>query len=98
MTNEKLKICDLLWRNGFKCELNHKLNWNLGKQLTYANAQNIPFAIVFGEDEIKNEVVKLKNLTDAKQEIVVPLKDLVTVLRQKINEIPEGFKKESNEE
>ncbi len=31
MTNEKLKIYDLLWRNGFKCELNQKLKWNLGK-------------------------------------------------------------------
>jgi len=31
MTTEKLKIYDLLWKNGFKCDLNYKLNWNLGK-------------------------------------------------------------------
>lgn len=52
----------LLWDAGFKCEVNYKLNWNLGKQLTYANAQKIPFAIVFGEDEIKSGIVKLKSL------------------------------------
>jgi histidyl-tRNA synthetase len=37
MTAEKMKLCDILWEAGFKCDFNYKLNWNLGKQLTYAN-------------------------------------------------------------
>ena len=37
MSSEKLKMCDMLWNAGFKCDLNYKMNWNLGKQLTYAN-------------------------------------------------------------
>lgn len=31
MNGEKLKMCDLLWNAGFKCDLNYKMNWNLGK-------------------------------------------------------------------
>lgn len=37
MNAEKFKLYDLLWSNGFKGDVNYKLNWNLGKQLTYAN-------------------------------------------------------------
>lgn len=37
MTAEKFKIYDLLWSNGIKADVCYKLNWNLGKQLTYAN-------------------------------------------------------------
>ena len=31
MSAEKLKLYDLLWSSGFKCDMNYKLNWNLGK-------------------------------------------------------------------
>lgn len=39
MIAEKFKIYDLLWSNGIKADVCYKLNWNLGKQLTYANDQ-----------------------------------------------------------
>jgi histidyl-tRNA synthetase len=37
LTPEKMKVYSLLWDAGFKCDFNYRLNWNLGKQLTYAN-------------------------------------------------------------
>ena len=48
--------------------------------MTYANDQKIPYAIVIGEDEVKNGIVKLKNLNE-KQEEVVNFNDLVNVLK-----------------
>ncbi|KAM3135383.1 hypothetical protein pb186bvf_012541 [Paramecium bursaria] len=79
----KFAIYDKLWEAGFKGDVIHKLNWNLGKQLTYANDQQIPFAVVFGEDEINKGLVKLKNLVD-KTEQEVSVNDLVQVLGEKL--------------
>jgi hypothetical protein len=31
MNQEKFKLYDLLWANGFKADVCYKLNWNLGK-------------------------------------------------------------------
>jgi histidyl-tRNA synthetase len=40
----------------------------LGKQFKYANQQNIPFVIVIGENEIKENQVTLKNMTTGDQQ------------------------------
>jgi histidyl-tRNA synthetase len=40
----------------------------LGKQLDYANALNIPFAIIVGENEIKSGSLVLKNLSEGTQQ------------------------------
>ncbi|CAD8196519.1 unnamed protein product [Paramecium pentaurelia] len=83
MIAEKFKIYDLLWSNGIKADVCYKLNWNLGKQLTYANDQQIPYAIVIGEDEVKQEIVKFKDLIEKKEE-TINLKDLVQIIKQKL--------------
>lgn len=83
MNHEKFKLYDLLWSHGFKADVCYKLNWNLGKQLTYANEEKIPYAIVIGEDEVKNGIVKLKNLNE-KHEEEVHLNDLVNHLKHKL--------------
>lgn len=80
MNTEKFRIYDMLWEAGFKGDVIYKLNWNLGKQLTYANDQQIQWAIVIGEDEVKNGVAKLKNLSD-KSEETVNIIELVQVLK-----------------
>ncbi|CAD8114236.1 unnamed protein product [Paramecium primaurelia] len=83
MTAEKFKIYDLLWSNGIKADVCYRLHWNLGKQLSYANEQQIPYAIIIGEDEVKQEIVQLKDLISKKEEIV-NLKDLIKVIKQKV--------------
>jgi histidyl-tRNA synthetase len=40
----------------------------LGKQLDYANALHIPFAIIVGENEIKSGSLVLKNLSEGTQQ------------------------------
>ena len=39
----------------------------IGKQMNYANAKNIPFVIMAGEDEIKENLFTLKNMNNGEQ-------------------------------
>ena len=38
------------------------------KKMNYANKQNIPYAIIIGEDEVANETVTIKNMITGEQE------------------------------
>src|SRR5574344_2537363 len=42
----------------------------LGKQFTYANNNHIPFVVIAGENEIKDHVFLVKNMTTGNQEVV----------------------------
>ena len=42
----------------------------LGKKLKYANKRNIPFVIIIGEDEIKNNLITLRDMNNKKQNTV----------------------------
>ena len=39
------------------------------KKMNYANKQNIPYAMIIGEDEVANETVTIKNMVTGEQEI-----------------------------
>ena len=42
----------------------------IGKQLSYASQQNIPFVIIVGEDEVANNTVTIKNMKSGEQQTV----------------------------
>ena len=42
----------------------------LKKSLDFANKENIPYVIILGDDEIKNNSFKLKNMIENKEEII----------------------------
>jgi len=42
----------------------------LDKQLKYADKKSIPYVVILGPDEVKNETVTLKNLKTGKQETI----------------------------
>jgi len=44
----------------------------LSKQFKYASAEKIPFVLVLGPDEIKNNTVTLKNMQTGKQQTIKP--------------------------
>ena len=50
---------------------------------TNTNKQGIPFMVLFGEDELAQGVVKVKDMS-AKSEDVVPLDGLADELRRRI--------------
>ncbi|MFC0523007.1 histidine--tRNA ligase [Pontibacillus salicampi] len=60
-TKESLLVADSFRKQGFKIELELG-NKKLGKALDKANKENIPNVIVIGEEEVKNNELKLKNM------------------------------------
>jgi len=58
----RFKICNLLWSNKIKAEQLYDDKPKPQKQLNYALENMIPFVIWIGEDEIKNNKLKIKVL------------------------------------
>jgi len=77
----KIKATGLAQRlrlNGIKTELDH-LDRSLKAQFKYANKIKVPYVIVMGEEEVKNDEINLKKMSDGTQ-ITVPVEDIVTMI------------------
>jgi histidyl-tRNA synthetase len=74
-----MKAISELRKNGLKVEM-YPDNAKIGKQFQHADKRGIPFAILVGEDEIKNNLFSLKNLASGEQQ-KVDLATLVTLLQ-----------------
>ena len=66
---ESLKIANELRNMGFKVELEMESK-KLKKSLDYANKEKIPYIIVIGEDEIKNNYLKIKSMSDSNEYLI----------------------------
>lgn len=65
--NNSLIIADQLRKNNISTILYPILNERLDRQLKYANKKGIPFVIIIGPEEVKNNVVKLKDMKTGEQ-------------------------------
>ena len=61
-----LKNLQTLRKAGVPCEL-YPDSVKIGKQMTYANNKKIPYVIMAGSDEIKENVLTLKDMTTSEQ-------------------------------
>lgn len=78
-------ITMFLRSNGFKaeCEVQGKSMKSFFKSV---ERQKVPFAIIVGEDEIKNRVCNVKN-TLTKEQVTISLDELCTYLNKELNKI-----------
>lgn len=83
--NEYAKIASELRRAGFKTELYVGNAKSLGKQLKYADRQEIPVAVIIGEDEFENNQISIKDLRKIKTE-KVDIKDRATWVKELIGQ------------
>jgi len=51
----------------------------LGKKLEYANRRSIPFVVIIGEDEIKNNLITLRDMNNKKQN-TVDIKEAIEII------------------
>jgi len=75
-----LKTIKILRENKIKIEF-YPDNAKLGKQIQYADKKGIPFIVIIGEEEIKNQNYTLKNLNSGEQ-ITVNLEYIIEKLSQ----------------
>jgi histidyl-tRNA synthetase len=70
LLEERLKLTQLLWDAGIKTEYSYKANPKILHQLQYCEENGIPFTVVIGEDEIQNNVVKLRDVNTRTEETI----------------------------
>ena len=64
-----MKIINLLRGKGISAEL-YPESTKLKKQFTYAEKKQIPTLVFYGDEEIKNKKITLKNLENGEQEVL----------------------------
>lgn len=76
---ERMKVARLLWEANISAEYSHQDNPKFKKQLDYVLEEGIPFVVVFGEEELANGTVKVKDIRTHSEEII-PIADMVAYL------------------
>ncbi|XP_003219937.1 histidine--tRNA ligase, cytoplasmic [Anolis carolinensis] len=62
LLEERLKLVSELWDSGIKAEMLYKKNPKLLNQLQYCEETGIPLVAILGEQELKDGVVKLRDV------------------------------------
>lgn len=65
-----LELSDYLRANDVNCELFPDESVKLEKQISFASKKSIPFLIILGEQEVKQGLITLKDLTTGNQESI----------------------------
>jgi histidyl-tRNA synthetase len=78
---ESIKISEELRRAGVKTEMD-LFNRGISKNLTYANSMKIPYVVIVGEQELKQDKVKLRDMKSGKEEML-SIKEVIDKLRVK---------------
>ncbi|KAJ1358995.1 hypothetical protein KIN20_017583 [Parelaphostrongylus tenuis] len=86
LLEERMKLCGSLWDEGFKVEMSYKANPKLLNQLQYCEDRLIPLALIVGERELQDGVVKLRYVqTRIEQDVRLP--ELVSTLRNALRSL-----------
>ncbi len=84
MSDEYEKVAEIaskLRENGINTQVNIE-DQKLGKKFKYADNLNVKYVIVIGEDEIKNNVVSLKNMDTGEQQTIT-LEDVLKTVNNR---------------
>lgn len=75
-----LSIASKLRDAGINTELYPSPDDKLDKQFKYADKKTIPYAVIIGEEEVKNNTVTLKNMAERSQQTLT-IEDVISNLR-----------------
>lgn len=89
LLKERLEVCKILWDAGIKAEFAYKQKPKLPAQFKAAETNEVPFAVILGEDEQAKGQVRIKELGledghAEKHGVLVDLTDLVEEVRQRL--------------
>lgn len=80
LQGQALKVAAKLRDSGINTELYPDPTDKLDKQFKYADKKGIPFAIIVGDEEVKNNMVTLKNLA-TREQTTIPLSEVINKLK-----------------
>jgi len=87
---ERMRVAKLLWTANIPAEYSHQDSPKFKKQLDDTLERGIPFMVVFGEDELKKDIIKLKNMREHTEEELSMEKLIERLLAQGCEVIPAG--------
>ncbi|KKQ33084.1 MAG: Histidyl-tRNA synthetase [Candidatus Levybacteria bacterium GW2011_GWA2_37_36] len=67
LLDNSIRVCEILSQNNINQELYVDPNAKMEKQLKYADKKQIPYVVIIGPDEAKNNTVTVKNLKTREQ-------------------------------
>ncbi|KAI9202001.1 uncharacterized protein BJ171DRAFT_584646 [Polychytrium aggregatum] len=89
---ERMRICKELWDADIKADFMHKAKPKLQAQWTACDKDQIPLAIIIGESEVKEGIVKLKDMRakDSEQGGGVTIKrvEMVAEIKRRLEDSP----------
>ncbi|KRT83394.1 tRNA synthetase [Oryctes borbonicus] len=85
LSEERMKLCNELWKEGFKVEHSYKRNPKLLAQLQYCEEQGIPLVLILGESELERGVVKIREVT-SRVETEIERNKLVEELQNRLGQ------------
>lgn len=62
MVEERMQICKRLWEAGVKAEFTWKVKAKFQTQFKAAEVNGVPFAVILGDDELRQNKVKIKEM------------------------------------
>jgi len=78
----RVKILNELWKNNIPAETSYKPNPKLLTELQHCEQKCIPWAILFGSEELENGKLKLRNV-ETRDEEEISREDLASILSSK---------------
>ncbi|VVT53159.1 uncharacterized protein SAPINGB_P003433 [Magnusiomyces paraingens] len=91
---ERMEVAKVLWEGGIETEFLYKTKPKPQKQFEAAEKTGCPFAVILGQEEFANKVVKVKELglgEDADKGVDVPLSEAVEYIKKKLSEKHNGL-------
>lgn len=82
MMLERMKIARLLWNAKISSEFSQQENPKLTREISDALDRDIPFMVIVGEDEAKENKCRIKDLAKKEEETIYQ-NELVSKLREK---------------
>uniref|UniRef100_A0A674N0R1 histidine--tRNA ligase n=1 Tax=Takifugu rubripes TaxID=31033 RepID=A0A674N0R1_TAKRU len=82
LLEERLRLITELWNAGIKAELMYKKSPKLLSQLQHCEESGIPLVAILGEQELKNGVVKLRNVA-TRDEVDISRADLIAEIKKR---------------
>ncbi|KAM9312427.1 histidine--tRNA ligase, cytoplasmic-like [Gastrophryne carolinensis] len=79
---ERMKLLTILWNSGIKAEMLYKRNPKLLSQLQYCESTGIPMVAIIGEQELKEGVVKLRDVA-TREEVHVSRENLAEEIKKR---------------
>ncbi|XP_063304121.1 histidine--tRNA ligase, cytoplasmic-like [Pelobates fuscus] len=78
---KRMRIISTLWNSGIKAEMLYKENPKFLTQLHYCEERGIPLMAIIGEEELKDDVVKLR-VVSTRDEFIVSSENLIEEIKK----------------